>query len=95
MHVELTVFEKDITQLKVGQKIRYTLPNESGAERTATLHLIGREISTERTVRVHAHLDKEETQLIPGMYVKAFIELNNNTVPALPQEAIVQAVGKD
>jgi len=95
LHVELTVFEKDITKLKVGQRIRFYLPNESGAERTATLHLIGREISVERTVRVHAHLDKEETQLIPGMYVKAFIELNNNTVPALPQEAVVQAEGKD
>jgi len=29
------------------------------------------------------------------MYVKAFIELNNNTVPALPQEAVVQSEGKD
>jgi len=95
LHVELTVFEKDIIKLKVGQKVRFTLPNESGRERMATLHLIGREISPERTVRVHAHLDTEETQLIPGMYVKAFIELNNNTVPALPQEAIVQSEGKD
>ncbi|PIQ21622.1 MAG: efflux transporter periplasmic adaptor subunit [Cytophagales bacterium CG18_big_fil_WC_8_21_14_2_50_42_9] len=95
LHVELTVFEKDLTKLKVGQKIRFYLPNESGAERTATLHLIGREISPERTVRVHAHLDKEETQLIPGMYVKAFIELDINTVPALPQEAVVQSEGKD
>jgi len=95
LHVELTVFEKDITKLQVGQKVRFTLPNESGRERMATLHLIGREISPERTVRVHAHLDSEETQLIPGMYVKAFIELNNNTVPALPQEAVVQSEGKD
>ncbi|WP_026461312.1 efflux RND transporter periplasmic adaptor subunit [Adhaeribacter aquaticus] len=95
LHVELTVFEKDITKLKVGQKVRFTLPNESGRERMATLHLIGREISAERTVRVHAHLDREEEQLIPGMYVKAFIELNLNTVPALPQEAIVQSEGKD
>ncbi|QNF34841.1 efflux RND transporter periplasmic adaptor subunit [Adhaeribacter swui] len=95
LHVELTVFEKDITKLKVGQKVRFYLPNESGKERTATVHLIGREISTERTVRVHAHLDKEEPQFIPGMYVKAFIELNKNTVPALPQEALVQSEGKD
>lgn len=95
LHVELTVFEKDITKLKANQKIRFYLPNESGVERMATLYLIGREISTERTVRVHAHLDKEETQLIPGMYVKAFIELNNQTVPALPQEAVVQSEGKD
>lgn len=95
LHVELTVFEKDITKLKAGQKIRFYLPNESGVERMATLYLIGREIGTERTVRVHAHLDKEEAQLIPGMYVKAFIELNNKTVPALPQEAVVQSEGKD
>jgi len=95
LHVELTVFEKDLTQLRPGQKIRYSLPNETSTLRTATLYLIGREISEERTVRVHAHMDKEDNQLIPGMYVKAFIELSDERVPSLPQEAIIQWEGRD
>lgn len=95
LHVELTIYERDVTKLKKGQKIRFTLPNESGRERMATLYLIGREISAERTVRVHAHLDQEDEQLLPGMYVKAYIETDNATTPALPQEALVQSESKD
>ena len=83
MHVELTVFEKDIHKIKTGQKIRFTLPNESDTERTASVHLIGRSIEDNRTVKVHGHLDEENTQFLSGMLVKAFIEIESNTVNAL------------
>ena len=59
LHAELTVFEKDIPRLKIGSKVRFILSNES-KERTATVHLIGREIDNDRTVRVHCHLDRED-----------------------------------
>lgn len=93
LHAELTVFEKDVPKLKIGQKVRFTLANET-TERTATIYLVGREISDERTVRVHCHLDKEDTELIPGMYLKAAIEVGANASPALPNEAIVGFEGK-
>lgn len=93
LHAELTVFEKDVPKLKIGQKVRFTLANET-IERTATVYLVGREISDERTVRVHCHLDKEDTELIPGMYLKAAIEVGANESPALPNEAIVGFEGK-
>ena len=60
LHAELIVYEKDITKIKVAQSIRFSLPNESGNERGAKVHLIGREISSDRTVRIHGHLDKEQ-----------------------------------
>lgn len=93
LHAELTVFEKDVPKLKIGQKVRFTLANEN-TERTATVHLIGREISSERTVRVHCHLDTEDTELIPGMYLKAYIETGANKSVALPDKAIVDFEGK-
>lgn len=93
LHAELTVFEKDVPKLKIGQKVRFTLANES-KERYATIHLIGREIEKDRTVRVHCHLDEEDTQLIPGMYLKALVETNSNEVYTLPNEAIVTFEGK-
>jgi cobalt-zinc-cadmium efflux system membrane fusion protein len=95
LHVELTVYEKDITKIKVGQIIHFSLPNESDVERGAKVHLIGREISADRTVRIHGHLDKEDVELLPGMYIKAHIEVGNNKVLALPQKAIVQNDGKN
>ncbi len=94
LHAELTVFEKDIGKIKEGQKIRFTLPNEDNIERLATVHLVGRLINEHRVVKVHGHLEKEDEQYLPGMFIKAFIEISNSTVNALPEEAIVQSGGK-
>jgi cobalt-zinc-cadmium efflux system membrane fusion protein len=94
LHAELTVFEKDIPKIKVGQKVRFTLANEN-TERTATVYLIGKEIEQDRTVRIHCHLSEEDAELLPGMYLKAFIETGIATVKALPNEAIVNYDGSD
>ena len=94
LHVELTVFEKDISKVKEGQRIRFTLPHEDDKERLAVVYLIGRVINENRIVKVHGHLDKEEEQYLPGMYISALIEINNNLVNALPEKAIVQSGGK-
>ena len=94
LHAELTVFEKDITKLKEGQKVRFTLANES-YERTATIYLLSREITEERGIRVHCHLDKEDPELIPGMYFKGVVETGSNPLPSLPNDAIVSNEGKD
>jgi membrane fusion protein, heavy metal efflux system len=89
LHAELTVYERDLPKLKEGQRIRFTLANET-KQRTARVHLIGRQISDERTVQVHCHLDNEDKQLLPGMYLTAWIETGNAMVDALPDEAIIQ-----
>jgi membrane fusion protein, heavy metal efflux system len=88
LHAEAQVFEKDITQLKIGQLVRIYLSNES-KERQAKIFLIGKEISPERTVRVHCHLEEEDITLIPGQYFKALIETDSHQVATLPIEAIV------
>lgn len=94
LHAELTVFEKDVPKLKIGQKVRFTLANET-TERIATVYLIGREIRGDRTVRIHCHLDKEDMELLPGMYLKAYVEAGSQSVTALPDNAIVNFEGND
>jgi cobalt-zinc-cadmium efflux system membrane fusion protein len=93
LHAELIVFEKDVPKLKIGQKVRFTLANES-TERMATVFLIGREIGTDRTVQIHCHIDKEDTELLPGMYLSALVETSGALVSALPNEAIVDHQGR-
>lgn len=93
LHAELTVFEKDVPRLKIGQKVRFTLANET-RERIATVYLLGREISSDRTIRIHCHIDEEDTNLLPGMYLKALVETAGIEVPALPDEAIIDYQGK-
>ncbi len=95
LHAELTVFEKDIAKIQKGQKIRFVLVNESEKERTAKVYLINRQISAERTIRVHAHLDKEDPNLMPNMYLKALIEVGEGKgSTAVKEEAIVNVGDK-
>jgi cobalt-zinc-cadmium efflux system membrane fusion protein len=80
-------------KLKIGQPVLITLANEA-APRAATIYLIGKEISEERTVRVHCHLAKEDPSLIPGMYFSAVIETGETQVYAVPENAIASFEGK-
>jgi cobalt-zinc-cadmium efflux system membrane fusion protein len=92
LHAELTVFEKDVPKLRIGQKVRFTLANEN-KERLATVYLIGREISADRTIRIHCHIDKEDKELLPGMYLMAIVETGGALVPALPDDAVLDYQG--
>jgi membrane fusion protein, heavy metal efflux system len=94
VHAELSVFERDAPKLREGQRVRVTLVNET-EERGAKVYLIGREITTSRTVRVHAHLDKEDGKLLPNTALKALVELGSSSVPAVPEAAVVSADGKE
>jgi cobalt-zinc-cadmium efflux system membrane fusion protein len=93
LHAELTVFEKDVPKLKLGQKVRFTLANET-QERMATIYLIGRQIGKDRTVQIHCHIDKEDTDLLPGMYLTAVVETGGALVSALPNDAVIDYQGK-
>lgn len=94
LHAELTVFEKDITKVKKGQKVRFVLVNEGDRERGASIYLINHKIEPDRTVRVHAHLDQDDPSLLPNMYLKAVIELGEASTYALPEKAVVSTAGK-
>jgi cobalt-zinc-cadmium efflux system membrane fusion protein len=91
LHVELTVYEKDVTLVKEGQMIHFTLPNEGNILRNATVYLIAKVIDpSDRTVRIHGHLEKEDPSLVPGMYVKAEIETVLHETDALPEISLIQ-----
>ena len=93
-HAEVIVFEKDVKQLKIGQKVNLMLSNnEIPVE--ASVFLIGREIGKDRTIKVHCHLKNENKDLIPGSYFKASIYTGEKKHYCLPSEAIVEMNGKN
>jgi cobalt-zinc-cadmium efflux system membrane fusion protein len=95
LDVVLTIFEKDVPKVRTGQTVRYNLANDSvGSSHKATVYLIGRTVSEDRTVRVYAHLSHEDASRLPGTYVRAVVETNSATVPAVPDQAVVQFGGK-
>ena len=91
LHLELDIFEKDIAKVKEGQKISYTVPAMGNEVYDGEVHIIGKEFNIEnKTVRVHGHLEKERPQFIKDLFVEAKIWLNNQTVQALPEKAIIK-----
>ena len=91
LHLELDVFEKDIANVKAGQKISYTVPALGNEVFDADVYIVGKEFNTQnKTVRIHGHLEKQRPKFIKELFVEAKIWLNDQTVQALPEKAIIK-----
>ncbi len=93
IHLELSVFEKDIMDIKKGQPIKFRIPEASEKTFEAEVHLIGTSIDENRTMKVHGHLKDEETNFLTGMFVDAQITSSSTLAKSLPSEAIVEQNG--
>ncbi len=94
IHLALTIFEKDINKLFIGQKlIAYTNTNPE-KKYPCKIILIGKDFSNDRSVEVHCHFENYDKSLIPGMYMNAEIEVKSDSVFALPSDAIVNYENK-
>ncbi|SDR66407.1 membrane fusion protein, cobalt-zinc-cadmium efflux system [Polaribacter sp. KT25b] len=91
IHLELSVFEKDILKIKKEQKILFKVPEASDTIYEAEVHLVGTTINNDRTIKVHGHIHEEEkTNFITGMFVEADIICDSKKEISLPKRAIIQ-----
>lgn len=91
LHLELDIFEKDIAKVKEEQKISYVVPAMGDKVYEGDVHIIGKEFNTEnKTVRIHGHLEKDRPKFIKALFIEAKIWLNDQTVQALPEKAIIK-----
>ena len=97
LHLELAVFEKDILEVKIGQKITFKVPEASKETFKADVHLVGKSIEgNDRTINVHGHLDDSIKQkLLTGMFVEAQIIVNSKKGLAIPIEALISENNKN
>lgn len=94
IHLALTVFEKDINKLFIGQKLQAYTNNDPENKHACEIILIGQNLSEERSVEVHCHFDNYDKTLLPGMYMNADIEVKSNNSLTIPTEAVVNYEGK-
>lgn len=92
IHLELSVFEKDILNIKKGQKINFKIPEASNQTFEAEVHLVGTTVDEKnRVIKVHAHiLNEEQANFIVGMFVEAHIISNSEEKSALPKDALIE-----
>ena len=97
LHLELAVFEKDILNVKIGQKIHFKVPEASKEVFNADVHLVGKSIEgNDRTINIHGHLDDAIKQkLLTGMFVEAEIIIDSKKGLAIPAEALVTENNKN
>ncbi len=90
LHLELSVFEKNVFDLKNGQKVKFIIPQISSDEFEATVSLIGKSVEgNDRIVTVYATLDESTKQkLLTGMFVEAQIIASSKKVLSVPVDAL-------
>ena len=94
IHLNLKVFEKDWDKIQIGMPVVSYTNNQPDKKYSGKILLVGKNISDERAVEVHAHFDNYDARLIPGMYMNAEIEIPETKNLALPDECIVSFEGK-
>ncbi|NCI52024.1 efflux RND transporter periplasmic adaptor subunit [Sediminibacterium roseum] len=94
IHLALTVFEKDIDKLFIGQKLLAYTNTQPEKKHPSEILLINKDLSAERSTMVHCHFEQYDKTLLPGMFMNADIEVKNNNVKALPEESVVRFANK-
>ncbi len=94
LHVEYSVSEKFLPDLKLGQKIKITTSSYPGKEFTGTVTFISPTINNDdRTISLYAALSNEERLLTSGMFVNVTQELGSAShVMIVPANSLVPTI---
>ena len=95
IHLEINIFEKDVLRIKKEQKVFFSLPESSSEMFEGKVHLIGKSIGEDRTIRVHVHMEEDSIdRFFPGMFIQAQIVVNDTLNMALPESAVIDLNNK-
>lgn len=94
LHLNLKVFEKDWDKISIGQSLTAYTNSNPEKKYGGEIILIGKNISQDRAVEVHAHFTENNAKLIPGLYMNAEVPIPEIKALALPEESVVTFEGK-
>lgn len=96
IHLNLKIFEKDISKLDIGQNLIAYTNNQPDKKYNCKIILISKDLSSqEHTAEVHCHFENYDKTLLPGMYMNADIEVKSMDALTLSEDAIVNFEGID
>jgi cobalt-zinc-cadmium efflux system membrane fusion protein len=93
IHLNLTIYEKDLQSIHIGSKVQTYTNNNPEKSYDCDVILIGQDVSKEGFVQVHCHFHTYSAVLIPGMYMNAEVESDSKMALALSEAAIVSHEG--
>lgn len=95
VHLNLTVFEKDVNKLSIGQKVVAYNNQSPEKKHDAEIILVSRNLDANRAAEVHCHFKKYDKELLPGMFMNAEINVQSNDALTVPEEAVVRWQNKN
>ncbi len=95
IHLALTIFEKDLPLLAIGQKLRAYTNGNPDKKYACEIILIGKDVDEDRSSEVHCHFDQYDNKLIPGMFMNAEIQVEGSESYVLPEDAFVRFEAKE
>lgn len=95
IHLNIKVFEKDISKLSIGQKVIAYDNAHHDKKYNCEIILISKDITPEGTADVHCHFETYDKTILPGMYMNAEVEITANSNNILPEESVVTYEGKE
>lgn len=95
VHLNLTVFEKDVNKLSIGQKVTTYTNQNPDKKYDAEIILVSRNLDANRAAQVHCHFDKYDKQLLPGMFMNAEVKILSSNALTIPESAVVRWQNKN
>lgn len=95
IHLNLTIFEKDLDKLAIGQKVLAYSNAKPDIKFETEVILVSHSLADDRSAEVHCHFERYDKSLVPGMYMNAEVQLKNITASTLPETSIVNFENKD
>jgi cobalt-zinc-cadmium efflux system membrane fusion protein len=90
LHIDLTIFEKDISKIQIGQQLTFTDANDPNHIHNATIFSFNKAFEKDQqAVIAHAKIEDLNETLLPGMFIEARINVDDSTTSTLPNDAIV------
>ena len=90
LHIDLTVYEQDVSKIKTGQQVTFTIINDPHHAHTATIFAVNKAFEdNQQAVIAHAKINETSDELLPGMFIEARVQVDNYKAMSLPSDAIV------
>lgn len=90
IHLALSVFEKDLRELSVGQMVTAYTNADRTTKFMAEITLIGKSLTDDRMAEVHCHFDRYSAALVPGMFMNGEVSVAGKKGFGVPEDAVIR-----
>ncbi|WP_134088889.1 efflux RND transporter periplasmic adaptor subunit [Olivibacter sp. XZL3] len=92
--LDLYIYEKDLSNVKIGQEIEFALSNDAAKKGRAIVDRVGSSFEGEnKAIAVHARIIGSREGFFDGMGVSGLLKTGANQVKAVPDASIVDKEG--